>query len=178
MEKIKEPTLKELDEIRKEGFRPGVVACIIHQKKVLMLYKKEYRIWMFPQGGIENKEVPLASLRRNLADDLGEEFMQYIDFSKVLIVDKDRMEFKPGSHEVEELFDDAGNKLQLIGKEYLFCVLNADSNKLKIENTKYDEVFWMSFREAYFVADRMYQKGKRRITLKVLNALENFGLIE
>ena len=175
---IKEPTLEKLDNIRKEGFRPGVVACIIHDKKVLMFFKKDYKVWMLPQGGIENKETPADSLNRNLIKELGAVFAANLDLSKITFVGTDRMEFKPGRHEVKQLKDDSGNEIQMLGKDYVFCAINASSEELDIKETDFDEHFWMSFREAYFIADKIYQKGKRRVTLKILNALHSLDLIE
>ncbi len=175
---ITEPTLEELNKIRNEGFRPGVVACVIHNKKILMFFKEEYKLWMLPQGGINNKEKIADALSRNLIEELGAEFVTGLDFKNIIYAGLDRMEFKPGRHEMAELKDDSGKDIQMIGKDYIFCVITAPTEKIDLSKTVYDENFWMSFREAYFIADRMYQKGKRRITIKILNTLQTLGLIE
>jgi 8-oxo-dGTP pyrophosphatase MutT (NUDIX family) len=66
------PTLQELNEDRKAGFRPSVLCCVVHENTVLILFNKEYSFWMFPQGGIENGENPEVSIFRALKEDFGE----------------------------------------------------------------------------------------------------------
>ena len=120
---MEKPTLEQLNEIRKEGFRPGVVACIIHNKKILLFFKKEYQLWMLPQGGINNKEEPGKALERTLIEELGVNFTKQLDFEKVAYLDSDRMEFMPGKHSVGNLEDDGGNPIEMLGKEYYFSVV-------------------------------------------------------
>lgn len=175
---IKEPTIEELDNIRKEGFRPGVIASIVHEKKILMFFKKEYKLWMLPQGGINNKEMPVDALQRELIEEVGATFSSNLEYSKAKMFGNDRMEFKPGKHALRELHTDEGEEVQMIGKDYLFYMIPAKTDELNIKDTDFDEHFWMSFREAYFIADKIYQKGKRRITLKIMNALHSLELIE
>jgi ADP-ribose pyrophosphatase YjhB (NUDIX family) len=174
---MEKPSLEQLDMIRKEGFRPGVVACIIHEEKILFFFKKEYKLWMLPQGGIRNKEDSDQALERTLREELGDNFVKNLNFEQVSYLDNDRMEFKPGKHSVGELKDDEGNDLNMIGKEYYFAVVESDSAELEIKNTEYDEYFWLTFQKAKFLADRIYQKGKRRITLKIISDLKNKGII-
>ena len=173
-----ELTLEKLNAIRKEGFRPGVVACILHDGKLLMVYKKEHKIWQLPQGRIDNKETPEDALKRNLLEELGEDFVANLELKKVEIVDEDKMEFKPGRHHVDPIQDDEGTEIDMVGKEYFFCVVRASTSDIDISKTEYDQNFWMSFREAYFLADKMYQRGKRRITIKILNTLNKLGYLE
>jgi len=87
------------------------------------------------------------------------------------------MEFKPGRHDVRVMKDDEGNSISMIGKDYMLYVVPALTDEINIKETEYDQYFWMTFREAYFIADKIYQRGKRRITLKILNALQSQGMI-
>jgi len=175
---MKAPNLIKIDNIRKDGFRPGVVACVINNKKVLMFYKNDHRLWQLPQGRIENKENPADALKRNLIHEVGSNLVKHLDFKDIMFIDSDKMEFKPGRHEMETMFDDSGKEIKMMGKEYLFFVINSSENKIDIKKSKFDQYFWLTFREAYFLADRMYQKGKRRITIKILNKLNELDLIE
>ncbi len=175
---MKTPTPKQLDEVRKEGFRPGVVACVINQNKILMFYKKEYGLWQLPQGRINNKEEPISALKRVIVEELGKSFAENLAYSNAEFVEIDRMEFKPGRHKVGTLLDDGGNEVAMMGKEYYFCTVDSSSDKLEISETQFDQYFWMTFREAYFISDRIYQRGKRRITLKVISTLEQLGKIK
>lgn len=175
---MRKPTLKQIDEIRKSGYRPGVVACILNKKKLLMFYKNEHKLWQLPQGGINNLEDPTAALRRNLLEDVGPSYVSKLAFDSVEYIETDKMEFKPGRHAINDLFDDAGNEVQMIGKEYYFCLLPAKDQLINIQETQFDQYFWLSFREAYFLTEKMYQIGKRRITLKIINKLHKIGKLE
>ncbi len=119
---MEKPTLEKLDQYRKEGFRPGVVACLVHNKTVLLVYKKDYKLWQLPQGRIDNKEEPKEALRRMMVEELGEDFAKKVNYEDIKYIDEDRMEFKPGRHEVEKLADDAGNEVNMLGKVYIFAL--------------------------------------------------------
>lgn len=175
---MEKPSLEKLDQCRKEGFRPGVVACLICDKKILLVYKEDYKLWQLPQGGINNSEEPEAALERMLGEELGEDFVKNVSFDDIAYVDEDQMEFKPGRHEVKQLTDDSGNEVNMLGKVYFFAALNVSDDTLDITKTQYDEHFWMSYMEANFLAEKIYQLGKRRITVKVLGILNNLGIIE
>lgn len=163
--------LEKLDNFRKEGFRPGVVACVVHDKNILMLFKKEYKLWMFPQGRVENKQEPSEALKKVVEEELGKDFASKIDYKKTQFVMEDKIEFKPGKHKMDELKTDDGSEVNMIGKVYFFAVLKSEDKELDIEKTVFDEHFWMSYREADFLAQKIYQQGKKRVTTKVLKAL-------
>jgi hypothetical protein len=88
------------------------------------------------------------------------------------------MEFKPGRHNVDVLKEDSGNEVNMLGKLYYFTVANCKTDELDITKTVYDEHFWMNYQEAKFLADKIYQRGKRRITLRIIDELFNGGIIE
>jgi len=175
---MEKPSIEKLDQFRKEGFRPGVVACLVHSKRILLVYKEDYKLWQLPQGRIGNKEEPKEALERMITEELGADFVKNVDFESVKYVDEDQMEFKPGRHAVEKLTDDSGNEVNMLGKVYIFAALEVSSEDLDIGKTQYNEHFWMSYIEAGFLAEKIYQKGKRRITMKVLETLFNLGIIE
>lgn len=174
---MSKPSLEQLDKVRKEGFRPSVIACLINDKRILLVFKKEYKLWQLPQGGIGNNEDPDVSLDRELKEELGTDFSAEIDFSNVKYVGEDKMEFKPGRHNVDVLKDDSGKEVEMLGKLYYFAVLDCKRDKLDISKTSYDQYFWMNYQEARFLADKIYQRGKRRITLMILDELFNQGII-
>ncbi len=172
------PNLEQLDKYRQEGFRPGVVMCLISNKKILMVYKKDYKLWQIPQGGINNKEEANKTLPRVAQEEMGEDFADKIDYGLAQYVDLDQMEFKPGRHQIAALIDDRGKEITMLGKVYFFVALQCEDEKLDITQSQFDQHYWMSFREAYFLAERIYQRGKRRITMKILNTLFSLELIE
>ena len=175
---MQKPSLEQLDKARKEGFRPSVIACLIYNKKLLFVFKKEYKLWQLPQGGVRNKEEPKDSLQRELKEELGPDFAEKINFSDIKYLGEDKMEFKPGRHNVDVLKDDSGSEVNMIGKLYYFTVLDCEDDKLDISKSFYDEHFWMNYQEARFLADKIYQRGKRRVTLRIIEELFNKGIIE
>lgn len=174
---IETPSLEKLDIFRKEGFRPGVVACVVHDNCILMLFKKDYKLWMMPQGRIKNKQQPSKALEDVIKEELGEEFASKVDYENIQFAMEDKIEFKPGRHEMGKLADDNGNEVNMLGKVYFFAVLNAKSRELDINKTVFDEHFWMSYREADFLAQKIYQQGKKRVTTKILKTLFEEGII-
>ncbi|OGC46350.1 hypothetical protein A2V49_03585 [candidate division WWE3 bacterium RBG_19FT_COMBO_34_6] len=171
------PSLQQLNDIRKEGFRPGIVACIIFEKKIVLFFKKDYNLWQLPQGRINNKQTVIDSIKTTLKEELGADFIGHLTISDYKIIDVDRMEFKPGKHELEKLFDDDGREINMVGKVYYFCIIESDSPQMDIKKTKYDEFHWMDYHKANFIAQRIYQKGKKRITGNIINKLHDLGII-
>jgi len=175
---MNKPNLEQLDKYRQEGFRPGVVLCLISNKRILMVYKKEHKLWQIPQGRVNNKEEIDVSLPRVVQEEMGKDFAGKVDYKSAQYVDLDQMEFKPGRHQIEPLVDDQGKEINMLGKIYFFAALQCADEQLDITKSQFDQHYWMSFREAYFLSERIYQRGKRRITMKILNTLFNLGLTE
>ena len=73
---MQDPTQKQLEEIRKEGYKPGVVSCFVNNGNLLMMFKREYNLWMLPQGGIANQENAEQALDRQIQEELGKEFFE------------------------------------------------------------------------------------------------------
>jgi ADP-ribose pyrophosphatase YjhB (NUDIX family) len=175
---MNKPSLEQLDKHRQEGFRPGVVLCLIANEKILMVFKKDHKLWQLPQGRINNKEDLEKALPRVVEEEMGKDFANKVDYKTAQYVDLDQMEFKPGRHQLETLADDSGKEATMLGKVYYFAALQCKDEELDITKSQFDQHYWMSFREAYFLAERIYQRGKRRITMKVLNTLFSLELIQ
>lgn len=171
------PTLQELNEDRKNGFRPSVLCCVVNQNTVLILFNKEYNFWMFPQGGIENNEQPETSVLRALQEDFGQDFIENCA-SEYIYLDCEQVEFAPGKHNITELKTDDGTLVEPKGKKYYFYALYKTSQELNLTNTPYSEYFWLGYKAGSFLAAKIPQKGKKRITLKALELLKEKGLIE
>ena len=174
---MNKPSIVQLDKHRQEGFRPEASLCLILDKKILLVFKKEHKLWQLPQGRINNQEEVDTALPRIVKEELGEGVINLVDFSTAKYVEFDQMEFRPGRHEMETLTDDTGREVPMVGKVYYFVALQCSSDKLDITKTQFDQYYWMSSKEAYFLAERIYQKGKRRITMKILDTLFKEQLI-
>jgi hypothetical protein len=168
---------KDLNEARKQGFRPSVLCCCINENKVLILYNKEYSFWMFPQGGIENGEEDSSAIVRALQGDMGEVFISDCDTNYLLLGDE-QVEFAPGKHNITELKTDEGVVVEPKGKKYYFYAVYKKDPNIDLANTQYSEYFWVGHKAGTFLANKIPQKGKKRITVKALELLKEKGLIE
>ena len=170
------PTLQELNEDRKNGFRPSVLCCIVHENTVLFLFNKEYGFWMIPQGGIDNGDDYDVSIMRALKEDFGDDFINSCN-KEYILLGSEQVEFAPGKHNITELKTDEGTVVEPKGKKYYFYAVYKTSDSLNIENTPYSEFFWLGYKAGAFLAAKIPQKGKKRITMKALDLLKEKGLI-
>ncbi len=72
---IKEPTLEDLDELRKQGLRPSVVGCFVHDQKLLIAFQKSFNQWTLPQGGIDNRENIKDAFFHEMAEEVTDDFI-------------------------------------------------------------------------------------------------------
>ncbi len=169
-------TPKEIDEIRKKGFRPQVVGCFLHSGKVLFLYKKEHDLWQLPQGGIDNRETMEEALVREMAEELGDKFIESIN-KNIRLISEAKVEFPANKQDVRNLQTDDDEPVTMKGKKYFFLTATATDVSIDISETEFDKYKWVSFEEGMGLAENIYQKGKKRITVKVLKKLKELGLI-
>lgn len=176
----KEPTdvgksQKQLDEMRATGYRPTVVVCILNDKKVLMLFKKEYRLWLLPQSGLDAKEDPAKVILKEIKETLGATFTKKCEKTLVYL-GEDQVEFLPEKQTNEEITTTDGKVFKMIGKHYYFYALNCGTDKIELGETQYDEFYWFDSKPGLVLASKIYQPGKRRITMKALGLLQEKGL--
>ncbi|MFA6422555.1 MAG: NUDIX domain-containing protein [Candidatus Buchananbacteria bacterium] len=169
-------TLLEIDQIRKSGYRPQVVGCFLKDKKILFVYKKEYDLWQLPQGGIDNKEIIEDAFFRETGEELGDKFLKSCD-KNILLVGDDKVDFPSSTQGARDLKDDLGEKIFMKGKCYFFICCQVNDDKIDISDTEFDDYKWISYEEAINLCNSIYQKGKKRITIKALNLLKQSALI-
>lgn len=150
------PTLADIAVIRQKGFRPEAVGCFVHEKKILMVYKKKHDLWQLPQGGIEKGELVGAAFLREMTEELGDALVKSIS-SAPQVVGEDRVEFPPATRKDGK------------GKHYYFVMATVSSLALDIAASEFDDARWLSIEEARVLARTIYQKGKQRVTLKALD---------
>lgn len=172
----KEPTLEELDKLRKEGLRPSVVGCFLNNKKILLVYQKTFNLWQLPQGGIENQETIFEAFDKELVGELTEDFVKAADPAKKLIA-VDKIEFPPSKQGLRDMKTDSGEEVVMKGKYYYFVTANTDKTDLVIDATEFSDYKWLNFEESYKLIKETNTGGKLRITLEALNTLKNQGLL-
>jgi len=172
---MKLPSLVEIDKIRNRGYRPQVVGCFLNDKKILFLYKEKHNLWQLPQGGIDNRESIEKAVLREMEEELGKTFISQIKIRSV--IGEDLIEFPLSTQNSRDLVNDKGEKIYMKGKNYFFVVIESDEAELDINETEFDDSQWLSHKQAIEVAEDIYQRGKRRITIKVLKELKELGLL-
>lgn len=164
-------TLKQIDNIRKQGFRPQIVGCFINKnKQLLFVYDKKHKIWQLPQGGIENKEKINTAFWREMEEELGRDFIKTCE-KDINLIYEDKIAFPISQRGSRELYADDGEKINMLGKKYYFFTAYSNADKIDLSKTEFDDYQWLNAAKSSELAKNIYQKGKLRITNKVINTL-------
>ncbi len=172
----KEPTLADLDELRKQGLRPSVVGCFISDKKILLAYQKSFNQWLLPQGGVENKQSLKEAFLSELSEEVTEDFVKDCD-PDIQLVAVDKIEFPPSKQGLRDMVTDAGEPVVMKGKYYYFFVANTKKTEITLGATEFDDLKWLNFEEAYKLIKETNTGGRLRMITSILNVLKNKGLL-
>ncbi|HOX96365.1 MAG TPA: NUDIX domain-containing protein [Candidatus Woesebacteria bacterium] len=172
-----EPSLEDLDKDRAEGLRPSVVGCFINSGKILFTFQKVHQLWQLPQGGVDNGEDLVKAFKREMTEELGEDFVKQTSFKPTLVA-VDKIEFPPDKQGLRELNLDSGESVTMKGKKYYFLYATSASSSLKFpSDEEYSDFRWLNFPEAIELAKTSAQGGKLRITTSVLEVLKTKGFL-
>jgi putative (di)nucleoside polyphosphate hydrolase len=163
------PTLPGIDKIRQEGFRPQVVGCILHNKKILFVYKEKHKLWQLPQGGIDNKESIEQATLREMSEELGINFTKSFQIGK--IIGEDKLIFPKYLQGSRNLQTDNGEEKLMLGKKYFFIPIQTTTETLDITKTEFDDYKWLTYEESLELTKKIYQKGKQQLTLRIITLL-------
>ena len=163
------PTLQDIDKIRQDGFRPQVVGCIMHNNKILFVYKEKYKLWQLPQGGIDNGENIQQAAIREMAEELGKDFTK--SFHIDTMIGEDKLIFPRYLQGSRNLQTDTGEEKLMLGKKYFFIPIQTDNANLDISQTEFDDYQWLNYAEATLITKNIFQKGKRQLITKIINLL-------
>ncbi len=169
------PNLQEIDQIRKTGFRPQVVGCILNNKKILFFYKNKYNLWQLPQGGIDNRENIEKAVIREMTEELGISFTKKLEVKSLF--GYTQLIFPPKLRGSRSLKTDSGASIFMKGKKYFFIEINTNIGNLDIKETEFNKYKWLDYRQAIELSKNIYQKGKREMTTKILSKLHNLDLL-
>jgi hypothetical protein len=171
------PNIKQLDTIRATGYKPTVVACCVNDKQVLLLFKKDYRLWMLPQSGVKPESEANATVMEVIKEELGSKFAKKCD-KKVTYLGEDQVEFLPEKQTNEQIsLSDGSQSFKMIGKHYYFYAVDVSTQEIDLSEGIYDEFYWLPASAGLTLASKIYQPGKRRITLKAITLLKEKGLV-
>ena len=167
-------TLQQIDQVRKNGFRPEVGICILNNNKLLMLYDQKHGLWQLPQGGIKNGETAEGAFKREGSEELGSDVMNNLQ-QEGTYVTKEQLRFKPNNEVM--LQTDDGKEVPMQGKEYFFIAAETSVTNIDILDTQFDEYQWCDYAKALETAKGIYQKGKQKVTVGVVEELYRLKLI-
>ena len=170
------PSLTQINSARIDGFRPQVVGCFIHAKKLYMFYEKKYELWQLPQGGVENKETIEEAIAREMTEELGNDFFS-LAIKNYTLLGSNSVKFPPEHRGKRELATDDGKEIEMRGKWYYFVAVQTAAADINIDKTEFDDYKLLSYSEAVQLTESIYQKGKKRITLLTIDLLKQNELI-
>lgn len=169
--------LQELDQIRSTGYRPGVVICLLNNKRLFVVYRRDYSLWMLPQGGVGNKQSILEAVKNEMTKELGVGGdLEYI--GDPIYIGEGDIKFNPKSKGIKDLHTDDGKKVDMIGKKYFFFGINIGDENISIQDSEFDEYCWANYEQAKFLLGKSYQVQKKELTLNALEQLKRVGLID
>ncbi len=172
---LKEPSLEDLDALRKQGLRPSVVGCFLNDKKILLVYQKSFNLWQLPQGGIENKQTLNDSFDKELSEEITEDFVK--QHKDLKLVGTDKIEFPPSKQGLRDMKTDEGENVVMKGKYYYFMVTEVDNPNIVIDATEFSEYKWLNFEESYKLIKDTNTGGKLRVYTQLLHLLKEKDLL-
>ena len=179
---MKTPNLSEINKIREQGFRPQAVGCFINikKKKIFLFFDDKYNIWQFPQGGIENGEGARTALKREMGEELGERFIGKTSIKDSQLITQRSIKFSQDKYNARKLENDEGSPVRMVGKWYYFFTIATEESSFEeyIKESEFQDWKLLNYVQAKRIAQTIYQKGKKRTTLEILNILKENGFIE
>ena len=169
-------TLKEIDRVRKSGFRPQVVGCIVNEGRLLFVCSKKHDLWQLPQGGIDNKETLEEAFWREMREELGDRNISREE-KELRIIGSDIVKFPRATHNSKDLQTDAGEKVYMKGKKYYFMAVEVDNKSFDDNSSDFDEHQWVDYERGKELTKKIYQQGKRRVIDRVLGRLQGQKLL-
>ena len=171
------PSLDTLNELREDGFRPQVVGCFLHNEKLLFVYNKEFDLWQFPQGGIDNNEDVFDALAREMREELGPAFWKQVSDNDIKLMFKDEILFAPDKRGKRDLQTDKGDSVMMKGKTYFVALVMIEKEQIDLDSSEFDATEWASFDRSKKIVESVEQKGKRRLMRRIVDELHERTLL-
>lgn len=172
-----EPNQIQLDKIKKDGLRPGIIVGFINNRKVLMFFKRDYKIWMLPQGGIKNGENAQDAIKREIREEIVYELSD-MELNERRLLLNQNLVFHNTKHGEKQLETSTGEKIDMIGKSFFFYAIPLEKIEIEIEKGEFDDYYWADYKEAKYLVKVMNIRNKAKLIDKFLDTLKEKGIIE
>ena len=173
---LKEPSLEELDGLRKQGLRPSVVGCFLNNKKILLAYQKSFNQWTLPQGGVDNGKTIKETFFQEMGEEVTEDFIKTCS-EDIKLVAVDKIEFPPSKQGLRDMVTDSDEPVVMKGKYYYFYTSDAQSTDITIGASEFDDIKWLNYDEAYKLIKETNSGGRLRTITNLLRVLMEKGLL-
>jgi len=142
-----------------------------------MLLKKDYRMWLLPQGGVNEGETHEQAIVRELGEEIGTDFLKNINGTPIFFLE-DSFEFGPPKRDLKKFEEESKANQDIKGKYYYFYIVPCKEEIKDFTPAKFDDLFWLDYNGARGLMELMYQVKKRELLLKVLEQLKTGGYVE
>lgn len=166
----------DINGIRRSSFRPQVAVCLVCDKKVFMFFDEKYKLWQFPQGGIDNGETIQSTIKRELEEELGNKISNHLIGEPKLLFE-DKISFPERLWGTRELKLDDGMKMMMKGKHFFYVAIETDLKEFDLADGEFDNYRLLSYGEAELIIEQIYQFNKQRISRKAIKSLKDQDLI-
>jgi 8-oxo-dGTP pyrophosphatase MutT (NUDIX family) len=170
------PNIEQLEKIRLEGIRPGVVICLTSKKEILLAFRKDYKLWYLPQGGIEPGETPEQAFTREATDEIGPLISPALGGTPQLIHVAE-LKFNTGKVTDETVTLSDGSVKQALGKMYF--VYHLETTKIEIPDVgeRNEDYYWLPYSSTNFLVSKLVQLNKKKLTLEILDKVKSLGFL-
>lgn len=174
--------LAHLNLVRKDGYRPCMIAVLICNGKVGLCEAKRYHWYEFLQGGIEPGELPEITLEREIKEEAGEKFYQECFSQDVNISHMFDVQHKMKVKDKQEL--ETGEKIGFKGKEYMVFAVNFKNLSqlpqinANDEQTEFKHCHWVDYESAKNLIKYTKSDVKREIAFRAVNLLKKMEVIK
>jgi hypothetical protein len=170
---MNEPNLRQIDLLRQAGMRPNIVACILNNGRLMFCRDRQHKVWFFPQGGIDNHELPKQALYREIEEELGIKVRDTLIESPIMFY-MDKIMFRGSGIGSRELSTDTGEIKVMRGKFYMFYRINCNIEKINFKDTLFDSIVWLDKKNVNAAEKLVTDPNKKNQYKKVIDKLSKY----
>ena len=170
--RLEDPSLTTLKKLRHNNIRPEVMMCYYYNKSCLIALDKRWKVWTFPQGGINEGENARQALERETKEELGTTFFEHIaQPQKYELIGNGNISAIPNPDHKDI------DKRNLIGKHFFIYAVAMETPCNVIRSEELTGFRWETYHEMLKYIERVESLQKKKMMMKVLEIMRNKGYI-